>query len=160
MHEESISSRSIITSSPPWLARQNTHCASSLRTSHHINFRIVEGAKQITYQSSPPPSAHRNRPRRHISLYISRASATTHFNLNLLRNPSTRPPTTSRRHFRYTTTSAFHPTHPPSKLPQRDTFPHGPAHKHSLDHRTSSPLDDPLVHIHTYTHARKLSQRA
>ena len=137
-----------------------THCASALRISHHIKYRIIEEANQITYQSSPPPSAHRIRPRRHISLYVSRASATTYFHLNLLRNPSTRPPTTSRRHFRYTNTPAFRPVYSPSNTLLRDAFPHGRAHKHLLDCRTSSPLDDRLVHIHPYTRVRKLSQRA
>ena len=136
------------------LQRRRTHCVLQLRFSPHLKCRIKEGAELITYQSKPPPSASQS-PRRHISLYISRPPTTTS-------QPSAQPldPTSHYvqtpqpiHHYTCLSCGAF-PTHP------RDTCSWCPAHKHLIDPRTIGPLDDFLVHIHPYNHARKLSQRA
>lgn len=132
---------------------------SALFASHQVSDH--RGGATITYQYNPPPSAHRNRPRRHISLYICRASATT----STSPQPSAEPLDSTSHYIQtpqliYTSTSAFRPALSPPNPLRRDAFSCRPAHKHSLDHHTPSPLDDPLVHIPPYIHPRKLSQRA
>jgi hypothetical protein len=132
-----------------------------LSCEHRITskYRIIEEAK--TNHLPIQPATFRSSHSASASYFpVHFPCVRDHFHLNLLRNPSTRHPTTSRRHNRYTSTSAFRPVHSPPNTVRRDTCSRDPAHKHLLDHRTSSPLDDPLVHIHPHTRARKLSQRA
>ena len=122
----------------------------------NIKCRIKEGAKL----SLTNPSRHLPHRNRLGVIFPCISPVRRRPPLNLLRNPSTRPPTTFKRHNRYTTTPAFRAVHSQLNTLPRDTCSWCPAHKHLIDPRTIGPLDDFLVHIHPYNHARKLSQRA
>ena len=123
-------------------------------TSRQYQVSDQGGRDVVTYQSKPPPSASQS-PRRHISLYISRPPTTTPQPSAQPLDPASHYVQTPQLIHHYTCLScgAF-PTHP------RDTCSWCPAHKHLIDRRTIGPLDDFLVHIHPYNHAKKLSQRA
>lgn len=146
---------------PPSGLQDNTDIALLLRASR---FPSSVGSSRVRISCHLPihsatfrqPASHS--PQRHIALYTFPSA--DHFHLNLLRNPSTAHPTTYTRHNYSSSVCPSSDTFAYAWLLTRDTCSHGPAHKHLLVDRTPSPLNDPLVQLHPYTRAKKLTQRA